>query len=90
MSVCPVGHRDRKKILFMDLFCQQLKMKHLIGFGLTFKNLYCQHFEHMSSCGVSVCPVGHRDEEEQKIFDFFSQRFKKSNYFMLFFTFFTL
>ena len=26
--------------------------------------IFCQHFEYMLSCGVSVCPVGHRDEEE--------------------------
>ena len=32
----------------------------------------------MSSCDVSVCPVGHRDEEEEKIsIDFCSQRLKK-------------
>jgi len=42
----------------------------------------------MSSCDVSVCPVGHRDEEEEKIsIDFCSQRLKKNNYFVLFFTF---
>ena len=42
----------------------------------------------MSSCDVSVCPVGHRDEEEEKIsIDFSSQCFKKSNYFVFFFTF---
>ena len=32
----------------------------------------------MSSCAVSVCPVGHKDEEEEKkIINFFSQRFEK-------------
>ena len=32
----------------------------------------------MSSCGVSVCPVGHRDEEEEKKFiDFFLNVLKK-------------
>ena len=42
----------------------------------------------MSSCDVSVCPVGRRDEEEEKIsIDFCSQRLKKNNYFVLFFTF---
>ena len=41
----------------------------------------------MSSCGVSVCPVGHRDEEEKKIIDFFLKVLKKSNYFVLFFSF---
>ena len=43
----------------------------------------------MSSCGVSVCPVGHRDEEEEKNFvDFFSQRFEKKELFCVVFYFF--
>ena len=31
---------------------------------LNFKAPFCQHFEYMLSCGASVCPVEHRDEEK--------------------------
>ena len=37
---------------------------------------------------MSVCPVGHRDEEEEeKFIDFFSQRFEKKSLFCVVFYF---
>ena len=52
VSVCPVGHGDRKKQLFLDLFCQKLKMKHLIWFDRPFSTL---NFIILSICQVVVC-----------------------------------
>ena len=78
VSVCPAGHGDRKQYFFWTSFFPTNKTETLIWFGLTFCNLYCQHYEVMSSCDVSVCPVGHRDEEEEKnSIDFCSQCLKK-------------